>query len=199
MTGPTTLWSAAVESSGFAMVNQPHSLHTEQFNHFLHTQFTRNSMSSEGCRDRQTGNRDRQDMKGRERERERRAQSAHTIGPTACGSKVLPVLVQSQGGPRPVASPLPGWFCSLLLQRTIWQVTGRALQPSTEKNCVQDCCSQIVEYQGQTRNTRILKRKPLIDTSYCIWHRLELTYFHFAQFLLNAHQVAHQPWKSENW
>ena len=36
---------------------------------------------------------------------------------------------------------------------------------------------------------------PLIDTSHCIWHRLELKYFHFAQFLLNAHQAAHWPRK----
>ena len=47
---------------------------------------------------------------------------------------------------------------------------------------VQDCRTRIfqVEYQGQTRNTRILERKPLINTSYCIRHRLELKYFHFA-------------------
>ena len=66
---------------------------------------------------------------------------------------------------------------------------------------VQDCSTRIfhLEYQGQTLNTRILERKPLIDTSYRIRHRLELKYFHFAQFLLNAHQAAHQPWKSENW
>ena len=56
-----------------------------------------------------------------------------------------------------------------------------------------------VEYQGQTRNTRILECKPLIDTSDRIRHRLELKYFHFAQFLLNAHQAAHRPRKSENW
>ena len=55
-----------------------------------------------------------------------------------------------------------------------------------------------VEYQGQTRNTRILEHKPLIDTSYRILHRLELKYFHFAQFLLNAHRAAHRPRKSEN-
>ena len=48
-----------------------------------------------------------------------------------------------------------------------------------------------LEYQGQTRNTRILELKPLID-------RLELKYFHFAQNLLNAHEPAHQPCKSEN-
>ena len=38
--------------------------------------------------------------------------------------------------------------------------------------CVQDCRSRIVkvEYQGQTRNTRTLERKPLIDTSYRIRH-----------------------------
>ena len=42
--------------------------------------------------------------------------------------------------------------------------------------CVQDCPSRIVqvECQGQTRNTRILERKPLINTSYSILHRLEL-------------------------
>ena len=34
-----------------------------------------------------------------------------------------------------------------------------------------------------------------IDTSYRIWHRLELKYFHFAQFLLNAHRAAHQTRK----
>ena len=64
---------------------------------------------------------------------------------------------------------------------------------------MQDCRSRIaqVEYQGQTRYTRILERKPLIDTSYRIQHRLELKYFHFAQFLLNAHRAAHQPQKSD--
>ena len=44
--------------------------------------------------------------------------------------------------------------------------------------------------QWQTRYTTILERKPLIDTSYHIRHRLELKYFHFAQFLLIAHQAA---------
>ena len=66
--------------------------------------------------------------------------------------------------------------------------------------CVQDCRTRTfqVEYQGQTRNTRILVRKPLIDTSYRIRNRLELKYFHFAHVLLNAHRAAHQPRKSEN-
>ena len=52
---------------------------------------------------------------------------------------------------------------------------------------LQNCRSQIaqVEYQGQASNSRILERKPMIDTSYRIRHRLELKYFHFAQFLLN--------------
>ena len=56
--------------------------------------------------------------------------------------------------------------------------------------CVQDCRSTVVlgffqlEYQGPTRNMRILDRKLLIDTSYSIQHRLELKYFHLAQFLL---------------
>ena len=76
----------------------------------------------------------------------------------------------------------------------------RISPPATYFFCIQDCSSQIVqvEYQGQTRNTRILERKPLIDTSYRIRHRLELKYFHFAQFLLNAHRAAHRPRKSEN-
>ena len=47
--------------------------------------------------------------------------------------------------------------------------------------CRQGCHTRIfqVEYHGQTRNTRILERKPLIrvDISYCIRHRLELKYF----------------------
>ena len=65
----------------------------------------------------------------------------------------------------------------------------------------QDCRAWIFQgqYQGQTRNTRILERKPLINTSYRIRHRLELKYFHFTQFLLIAHRAAHLPWNSENW
>ena len=56
--------------------------------------------------------------------------------------------------------------------------------PATNFFCVQDSCTWIfqVEYQGQIRNTRILERKPLINTSYHILHRLELKYFHLAQF-----------------
>ena len=50
-----------------------------------------------------------------------------------------------------------------------------------------------VEYQGQTRITRTLERKPLIDTSCHIQHRLELIFFHSAQLLLNAHRAAHRP------
>ena len=63
-----------------------------------------------------------------------------------------------------------------------------------------DCCSRIaqVEYQGQTRYTRILDRKSFICISSSIGHRLELKYFHFAQFLLNPHRAAHLPQKSEN-
>ena len=66
--------------------------------------------------------------------------------------------------------------------------------------CLQNCGSLIaqVEYQGQASNTRILERKPMIDASYRIRHRLELKFFHFAQFLLNAHRAAHRPRKSEN-
>ena len=61
---------------------------------------------------------------------------------------------------------------------------------------IQDCHTWTfqVEYQGQTEflNTS-LHLIALIFTSYCIQHRLELKYFHFAQFLLNAHQAAHLP------
>ena len=76
-------------------------------------------------------------------------------------------------------------------------VVSRSLQ---QFFCVQDCCSLItqVEYQGQAPNTRILDCNPLINTSYSILLRLELKYFLFTQFLLNAHQAAHLPQKSEN-
>ena len=55
-----------------------------------------------------------------------------------------------------------------------------------------------VGYQVQMLYTRILERKPLIITSYCIQHRLE---FHLSWFFLHAHWAAHQPRKleSENW
>ena len=43
-----------------------------------------------------------------------------------------------------------------------------------------------------------LQGRALIDTSCSIRHRLELKYFHLAQFLLNAHQAAHRPRNSEN-
>ena len=74
----------------------------------------------------------------------------------------------------------------------------RGISPSA--TCVQDCRTRIfqVKYQGQTQNTGILERKPLIDVSYCIRFRLELKYFRFAQFLLDAHRAAQQPRKSEN-
>ena len=61
--------------------------------------------------------------------------------------------------------------------------------------CMQDCHCWIawLEYQGQTRYTRILDSKPFIHASYRIGHRLELKYyFLFAQFLLNSHQAAVQ-------
>ena len=76
----------------------------------------------------------------------------------------------------------------------------RISPPATNFFCVQDCSSWIVqvEFQGQTRNTRTLEHKPLIDTSYHILHILELKYFHFAQFMLKARQAAHQPRISEN-
>ena len=66
--------------------------------------------------------------------------------------------------------------------------------PANDFFCIQDCCSRNVqvEYQGQTQNTRILERKPLIDTSYRIRHRLELKNFHLAQFLLIAPRLIKQ-------
>ena len=90
-------------------------------------------------------------------------------------------------------SALSHWFVSIARKKTVCLAIFRL-------EIRQDCRSQIVqvEYQGQTRNTRILECKPLIDTSDRIRHRLELKYFHFAQFLLNAHRAAHRPRKSEN-
>ena len=66
---------------------------------------------------------------------------------------------------------------------------------------VQDCRSQIAQvvYQGQAQKNRTLKLKPLIDTPYRIRHRMELKYFHLAQFLPITHRAAHKPWNSENW
>ena len=60
--------------------------------------------------------------------------------------------------------------------------------------CIQDFDTRVfqVEYQGQTPNSNILERKPLIDTPYCFQHRLDLKYFHFTQFLLNARRAAHR-------
>ena len=82
---------------------------------------------------------------------------------------------------------------------------------------------QQVKFREQTRYTRILDWKPLINTNYRIghrlelkhfWkpfdqykiitnyriqHRLELKYFLLAYFLLNAHWAAHWIQKSENW
>ena len=61
--------------------------------------------------------------------------------------------------------------------------------------CVQDCRSRIVqvEYQGQTRNTRILERKPWIDTPYRIRQRINIDWswniFTMQFFLLNAHRL----------
>ena len=46
-----------------------------------------------------------------------------------------------------------------------------------------------VEYQGQTRYARNIDCKYFIHTYCSIGNRLELSYFHFAQFSLNAHQA----------
>ena len=75
------------------------------------------------------------------------------------------------------------WFDE---KNCIWLVLCHNLEPLF---CMQNCRSLIsqVEHQGQTWYTRILERKPLMDTSFRILHRLELKYFHFAQFFLNAH------------
>ena len=87
--------------------------------------------------------------------------------------------------------PPSHWFLSIARKKTSYFATCNWFF------CVQDCRTQIfqVEYQGQTRNTRSFERKPLIEKSNCIRHRLELKYFHFAQLLLNAHRAAHQPRK----
>ena len=57
--------------------------------------------------------------------------------------------------------------------------------------CMLACHSSIaqVEYQGQTRYARNIDSKSFIHTCYGIGHRLELSYFHFAQFSLNEHQA----------
>ena len=55
-------------------------------------------------------------------------------------------------------------------------------------------CSGLI-YQGQTRNTRILERRPLINTSYRIQHRLELEFFLLCTSF--AHLAAHRPRKRE--
>ena len=68
---------------------------------------------------------------------------------------------------------------------------------------VQDCCSRIaeVEYRGQTRHTRILYRKPLIDTCYRIGHildSLELKYFLFVEQpeLINQQHCCELFWEA---
>ena len=50
-----------------------------------------------------------------------------------------------------------------------------------------------IKARHEIREFLNLERKPLVDTSYRIRHRLELKYVHFAQFLLNAHRAAHLP------
>ena len=72
--------------------------------------------------------------------------------------------------------------------------------------CIQDWHTWIfqVKYQGQIRNTRILGRRPLMYTSYCIQHRLEI--FFLAQFcsmlieqLINLEKVKTDNLKIELW
>ena len=50
--------------------------------------------------------------------------------------------------------------------------------------CMQACHSRIaqVEYQGQTRYTRILDRRSFIDVCYRTGHRLDLKYFNVAKY-----------------
>ena len=72
-------------------------------------------------------------------------------------------------------------------------MTRRISQPAT--NFLQTGLSfwmVQVKDQGQAPNTGILERKPLIDTSYRIRHRLELKNFHLAQFLLIAPRLIKQ-------
>ena len=89
------------------------------------------------------------------------------------------------------------WY-QLLEKNYLWLVVFRHLQPIFLRTGLSysDFTSLISRPDTKYQN---LERKPLIDTSYHIQHRLELKYFHFAQFLLNAHWAAHWPQKSENW
>ena len=48
-----------------------------------------------------------------------------------------------------------------------------------------------VEYEFQTRYTRILDSKLLINRYNLIGHRLKLKYFLLAHFSLNVYQVVH--------
>ena len=69
--------------------------------------------------------------------------------------------------------PLTGrWFRPAALHM-IWLGTCWMFATCNQFFCVQDCHSRIFQigYQGQARKTRILERKPLVDTSYCIQHR----------------------------
>ena len=83
--------------------------------------------------------------------------------------------------------PLSHWFVSIAGKKRY--MTRRISIPATNFFCVQDCRTWIfqVEYQGQTRYTRILEGKPLIDTSYRIRHRWSwniFTSYNFCSMLI---------------
>ena len=70
--------------------------------------------------------------------------------------------------------------------------------------CVQDCRSGIaqVEYQGQTLYTGTLERKPFIDTSYCVRHRLELNFFSLLDFFAqcsSSSSLISKKWDLRTW
>ena len=89
-------------------------------------------------------------------------------------------------------------LCQSTKTKGIFLIVSRYLQPLF---CMQDCRSRIaqVEYQGQAWNTRILERKPLIKTSYCIRHRLEVKYFHSSYWSnARARRVVNSEYTYEN-
>ena len=73
---------------------------------------------------------------------------------------------------------LSHWFISIARKKLY--MTLQISSPATDF-FAQDCRTWIFhnEYQGRTGKTRILKRKPSINTSHCNQHLLELKYLHF--------------------
>ena len=65
------------------------------------------------------------------------------------------------------------------MSRKKWYITRCISQPGTNfLSAGFSFCVAQVEYQGQTRYTRIFERKPFINASHRVRRRLELKYFH---------------------